>query len=136
MLNTVFILILFFFSLLLPFAKIDIVAVCTAIATLKFGIIPGIIVGSSKILSGIIRAHLDYRTFIHSIGLILLILICFFFPFQNYFLYPLILFGLYSLITFPLVQFFGGNLFKGIIFTTKDLLASIIFLTLLNYFPL
>lgn len=129
-LGTIF---LFGITFSLMFLQVDFTAMATALAILHYGLFPGIFVGIiAKIAASLIRAHFDHRTIVHVIGLCAVIVACMIFRKGDDFIYPAIMFFIYTLITFPLVQFLGGNMFKGALFTLKDFIAGIALLQVIN----
>jgi hypothetical protein len=120
-------------SILLTFLYIDIVAIAGIYLALMHGFLYGIIlVISSKLISGFLRKKLDHRTLIHLIGIVLVISIGTLLPFSHIYYYPIILFLVYTAITFPVIQYMKGDLFKGILFSIKDIISALVFLWLLK----
>ena len=131
-LTLVHVLFIFIISFFLSFIKIDIIPISSIIIGLEFNYIIGMILGIvSKLLSGLLRKRIDHRTYIHIGGIILFVSIGTLLPF-SFNLYPIVLLFIYMIITFPIIQYFGGDVFRGILFNIKDLIASTLFLYLLQ----
>ena len=129
---------IFLIVFFLSFFKIDISIIGSVLAALHYGFIPGMLVGlGGKNLSRFFlkRFRVRPRTFIHLFGLIIAVNITTFIPWKNSLFVPMIMFFVYTAITFPIIQLFDGNLFRGITSFIKDSLISIMMLLLLSKIP-
>lgn len=121
--------ILFFLSVSLSFISVDIAAISSIYLALRFGVIYGIFLSFSKPVAGLIRRKIDHRTIIHLVGILVVISVGTLVHLDSLF-YPVLLFLSYLLITFPVIQYLGGDLFRGMLYNFKDFIIAIIFLWL------
>ncbi len=120
-------------AIALSFLSIDIIAIAGIYTALSYGVLYGVfLVVASKLISGGLRKKIDHRTLIHIIGVIIVISIGSLLPFSYLWWYPMALFLCYIMITFPVIQYMGGDFFKGMLYNAKDILTAIIFLWLIG----
>ncbi|MDD9952968.1 MAG: hypothetical protein OXR66_01375 [Candidatus Woesearchaeota archaeon] len=117
----------------LSFVKVDVVPIASVIVGIHFGSFVGVLFGIiTKIVNSILRKQFDHRTLVHIAGIIFLVKITASVG-MTLTMGPLLGAILaYIIITFIVIQLFGGDFLKGLLFAARDIVVTIVFIKLLQ----